>query len=184
MTEKETKIGRQTRREASAQEKPEREQMEAQPGDEATERLESAASDDAKTDSTKMSSDSVGAAQAIEEGVDLVGEEAPEVASIVVHKVKKGISVAYGTSSTFVRQAYHSASDYADKYKHKIEIKRLKAKRETLSSRLGSVIYTGIVIDQETPEKLFLDEEISSLLEQIQHLDDEVVTIGKELEKH
>ena len=83
-----------------------------------------------------------------------------------------------------VREAYHAASDYADKYKHKIEIKKLKAQRETTSSRLGSIIYTRIIIDDEPPEKTFSDQEITSLLQQIQDLDNEVVIIGKELEEY
>jgi hypothetical protein len=184
MTEKETKIRRKTQQKASAQEKPqEKEQMATQPLEETEKRQESVVSEDTERDSTKTGA-LVGAAKAIEEGVELVGEKAPEVVSVVLHKVKKGVSVAYGTSSTLVREAYHAASDYADKYKHKIEVKKLKAQREAVSSSLGSIIYTRIIIDGEPPEKPFSDQEITSLLQQIQDLDKEVVRIGKELEKH
>ncbi len=184
MTEKETKIRRKTQQEASAQEKPqEKEQMATQPLEETEKLQEPVVSEDTERDSTKTGA-LAGAAKAIEEGVEFVGEKAPEVASIVLHKVKKGVSVAYGTSSTLVREAYHAASDYADKYKHKIEIKKLKAQREATSSRLGSIIYTRINIDGEPPEKTFSDQEITSLLQQIQDLDNEVVKIGKEFEKY
>jgi len=74
--------------------------------------------------------------------------------------------------------------DLLQKYKHKIEVKKLKAQREATSSRLGSIIYTRIIIDGEPREKAFSDQEITSLLQQIQHLDNEVVKIGKELEKY
>ena len=182
MTEKETKIRRKTQQEASAQEKPqEKEQME--PLEETQKLQEPVVSEDTERDSTKTSA-LVGATKAIGEGVEFVGEKAPEVVSVVLHKVKKGVSVAYGTSSTLVREAYHAASDYADKYKHKIEVKKLKAQREATSSRLGSIIYTRIIIDGEPPEKPFSDQEITSLLQQIQDLDNEVVKIGKELEKY
>ena len=184
MTEKETKIRRKTQQEASAQEKPqEKEQMATQPLEETEKLQEPVVSEDTERDSTKTSG-LVGAAKAIEEGVEFVGKKAPEVISVVLHKVKKGVSVAYGTSSTLVREAYHAASDYADKHKHKIEIKKLKAQREATSSRLGSIIYTRIIIDGEPPEKAFSDQKITSLLQQIQYLDNEVEKIGKELEKY
>lgn len=181
MPEKETKIRRKTQQEASAQEKlQEKEQMPQ--SSEETERLqEPSISEDIERDSTKTRA-LVGAAKAIEEGVEFVGEKAPEVASMVLHKVKKGVSVAYGTSSILVRDAYHAASDYAHKYRHRIEVQKLKAQREATSSRLGSVVYTRIIIDGEPPEKAFVDQEITSLLEQIQDLDNEVVKLGKELE--
>ena len=183
MTEKETKIRRKTQQEASAQERPqEKEQMATQPLEETEKLHEPVISEDTERDSTKTGA-LVGAAKAIEEGVDFVGEKAPKVVSVVLHKVKKGVSMAYGSSSTLVRGAYHAASDYADKNKHKIEVKKLKTQREATSSRLGSIIYTRIIIDGEPPEKAFSDREITSLLQQIQDLDNEVVKIGKELEK-
>ncbi len=183
MTEQDTKIRRKTQQEASAQEKPqEKEQMATQPL-EGTEKLqEPVVSEDTERDSTKTGA-LVGAAKAIEEGVEFVGEKASGVASIVLDKVKKGASVAYGTSSALVREAYHAASDYADKYKHKIEVKKLKGQREATKSRLGSIIYTRIIIDGKPPEEAFSDQEITSLLQQMQDLDNEVVKIGKELEK-
>ena len=184
MTEKETKIRRKTQQKASAQEKTqEKEQMATQPLEETEKRQEPVVSEDTERDSTKTGA-LVGAAKAIEEGVELVGKKSPEVVSVVLHKVKKGVSVAYGTSSLFVREAYHAASDYADMYRHKKEVKKLKAQREATSSRLGSIIYTRITIDGEPPEKAFSDQEITSLLQQIQELDNEVVKIGKEFEKY
>jgi len=184
MTEKETKIRGKTQQVASAQEKPqEKEQMATQPLEETEKRQESGVSEDSERSSTKTGA-LVGAAKAIEERVELVGDKAPEVVSVVLHKVKKGVTVAYGTSSTLVREAYHAASDYADKYKHKRKAKNLKAQRAATSSRLGSIIYTRIIIDGEPPEKAFSDEEITSLLQQIQDLDNEVVKTGKELEKY
>jgi hypothetical protein len=184
MTEKETKITRKTQQVASAQEKPpEKEQMATQPFEETEKQQESGVSEDSERESTKTGA-LVGAVKAVEEGVELVGDKAPEVVSVVLHNVKKGVSVAYGTSSTLVREAYHAASVQTDKYKHKIKVKKLKAQREATSSRLGSIIYTRINIDEELPEKVCADQEITSLLQQIQDLDNEVAKIGKELEKY
>ncbi len=184
MAKKQAKIRRKTRQQAAAEEKPKkREQLKTEPLEERRERQESAVSKDTETGSTKTGA-LVGAAKIIEEGVEFVGEKAPEMASVVIHKVKKGVSVAYGASSRLVREGYHAASDYAEKYKHRIEIKKLKAQRQAMSSRLGSAIYTRIVINEEPPEKPFSDHEITSLLQQIQDLDNEIVEIGKELEKH
>jgi hypothetical protein len=158
-------------------------QMAAQPSGAMEQLQESVVAEDTVRDSTKIGA-LVQVAKAIEEGAELVGEKAPAIASIVFHSIKKGVSVAYGTSSTLVGGAYHAASDYADKYKHQIEVKKLKARREATSSRLGSIIYSRIVIDEELPQKAFADEEITSLLQQIQDLDNEVVIIGKELDEN
>lgn len=178
MTEKKTKIKHKTQPEASAKEKPEeKEQMATQPMEE----TEAVVLDD--RDSPKTGA-LMGAAKAIEERVGSVREKAPEVVSVVLHKVKNGVSVAYGTSSTLVRDAYHAASEYADKQKHKINAKKLTAQREATSAKLGSIIYTRIIIDGEPPEKAFSDQEISLLLQQMQDLDNEVAEIGKELEKY
>ncbi len=168
----------------TAQEKPqEKEQMATQPSGATEKWQEPVVSEDTVRDSTKIGA-LVQAAKAIEEGAEFVGEKVPVVASIVFHSIKKGVSVAYRTSSTLVGGAYHAASDYADKYKHKIEVKKLKAQREATSSRLGSIIYSKIVIDQEPPQKAFSNEEITSLLQQIHDLDNEVVKIGKELDEN
>jgi hypothetical protein len=184
MTEIETRIGHKTPPVSSAQEKPQENKQTATPPLEATEkRQEPVVSEDTVRDSTKTGA-LVQAAKAIEEGAELVGEKAPVIASTVFHSIKKGVSVAYETSSTLVGGAYHAASDYADKYKHKIEVKKLKAQREATSSRLGSIIYSRIVIDEEPPQKTFSDEEITSLLQQIHDLDNEVVKIGKELDEN
>ena len=114
MTEKETKTRRKTQQKVSAREKPqEKEQMATQPLEETEKRQESVVSEDTERDGTKTGA-LVGAAKAIEEGAELVGGKAPEVVSAVLHKLKKGVSVAYGTSSTLVREGYHAASDYAD----------------------------------------------------------------------
>ena len=176
MTDKKTKTKRKTQQEASAQEK---EQVAAPP----LEQTEAVVAKDSDRESTKTGT-LVGAAKAIEERAERVGEKAPEVVSAVLHKVKSGVSVAYGTSSTFVRGAYHAASDYADKQKHKIKAKRLQAQRDATSSKLGSIIYTKISIDGEPPEKALADHEIDLLMQQIRDLDNEVIQVGKELEKY
>jgi hypothetical protein len=168
----------------TAREKPQESKQTATPPLGATEkRQEPVVSEDTARDSKKTGA-LVQAARAIEEGAKLVGEKAPVIASIVFHSIKKGVSVAYGASSTLVGGAYHAANDYADKYKHKIEVKKLRAQREATSSRLGSIIYSRIVIDEEPPQKAFSDEEITSLLQQILDLDNEVVKIGKELDEN
>jgi hypothetical protein len=167
----------------TAREKPQEKERMATPPSGATEqRRESVVAEETVRDSAKTGA-LVHAAKAIEEGAELVGEKAPVLASIVFHSIKKGVSVAYETSSTLVGGAYHAASDYAEKYKHKIEVKKLNALREATSSRLGSIIYDKIVVEEALPEKAFADEEIRSLLQQIHDLDNEVVEIGKELDE-
>ncbi len=124
------------------------------------------------------------AAKKIEEGVGYVGEKAPEVASIVLHKVKKGATAAYGAGSTFMKGALHRGRDYAEKTRHKVEIRKLQAKRDALISKLGSIIYTGIAVDKEAPDKLLTSGENQSLVEKIGELENDLLTAGQALEKH
>lgn len=183
MTEKQAENRAKTGQDASAQDKS-RETEQARPSKDAREQQELAVSEGPETESKKKSSALVGAAKAIEGGAHFVGEKAPEVASFVVHKVKKGVSVAYGTSSTLVKDAYLAASDYADRYKHRHEIKKLKAQRQAVSSRLGSLVYTRIFVGGEQPDKLLSEQEITGLFQEIQNLDNEIVKSGQELQKH
>ncbi len=86
----------------TAREKPQKkEQMATQPSGATEKRQEAVVSEDTARDSKKTGA-LVQAAKAIEEGAELVGEKAPVIASTVFHSIKKGVSVAYGTSSTLV----------------------------------------------------------------------------------
>ena len=91
------------------------------------------------------------AAENIEEGAKVVGEKAGEFASgfadktsdvgkTLVEKFKEGVSEAYEFGSKAFEGISEAAQSYADKYKHKVEIRELKTKQEDTYTKLGSVI--------------------------------------------
>lgn len=182
MTEKQAEI-RATKEKGASTRENAREEERGQAGDESRERPELSVAEAREKESAEKPSALVGAAKAIEEGAHFVGEKAPEVASFVIHKVRKGVSVAYGAGSTFVKEAYQASRDYADKYKHRIEIKRLRAQREAVTARLGSIIYSRIFVDGEPPDKVFSEQEVTGLYQEIQDLDNEIVRSGEELQE-
>lgn len=186
MSKQETKSKDKTRRTPPAESKAQaREPAESNPAENVSEQLQPAVTESTAESGAKKAKVLAGAAaKKIEEGVGYVGEKAPEVASIVLHKVKKGATAAYGAGSTFMKGALHRGRDYAEKTKHKVEIRKLQAKRDALISKLGSIIYTGIAVDKEAPDKLLTSGEIQSLVEKIGELENDLLTAGQALEKH
>lgn len=186
MSKQETKSKDKTRRTPPAESKAQaREPAESNPAENVSEQLQPAVTESTAESGAKKAKVLAGAAaKKIEEGVGYVGEKAPEVASVVLHKVRKGATVALDASSTFMKGAFHRGRDYAEKTRHKVEIRKLQAKRDALTSKLGSIVYTGIAIDKESPDKLLTSGEIKSLVEEIRELDNDMVTAGQGLEKH
>ncbi len=185
MGKKEAKSKGKTRPEAAEEkEAQQQERAETKTEQEVREQLEAAVSETKDTSSVKKASALAGAAKAIEKGAGLVGEKAPEVMSTVLHTVKKGATVAYGAGSTFVRKASQRAKENAETYRHRAEIRKLQARRDALTSKLGSIVYSGIAVDNESPESLLTSGEITALIEEIGQLDIEVIKAGQALEKH
>ncbi len=119
----------------------------------------------------------------VEYGAKLFGEKTSEIATETFEKVKQGASEAIDTSSQVVTDLYSSASDYADQFKDKIEMKKLNNQREELVSNLGAYFYKNYKIDKITFSKLSKTSEFTSLIKKIQRLDKEIIELGKDLSK-
>jgi hypothetical protein len=130
------------------------------------------------------------AAENIEAGAEVVGEKVSqiaqktaEVAGEVFEAVKKGFSTAYDTGAKVVDEITHTAHEYAEKYKHNVEVKRLSEERDRLIAGLGLITFVKHKIKKAAPRKLLEEKEILDLIKEIEKLDREIVKIGKELEK-
>jgi hypothetical protein len=123
-----------------------------------------------------------------------IGGKTPEIASHVLEqstritrdvfgKIHDGWSTAYDTSSKFMQEAYHTTSAYAERHKSTVVMKKLTAEREKLNQKLGSVIYTKYKDESVPPQEIFELQEIRDILDQCENVDNEVLRIGKELDK-
>ena len=149
---------------------------------------------------TKLSNESkqksflVDAAENIDAGAKLVKDRTAEIAAdlagkassfkdTLLHKVKKGVSEAYEAGSKAVEELTETAQDYAEKYKHKMEINKLKAKQDRQYTVLGSLIFEKYKVAGLTPAKLLKEKDIVSLINEIENTVEQIVEQGKALDK-
>ena len=149
---------------------------------------------------TKLSNESkqksflVDAAENIDAGAKLVKDRTAEIAAdlagkassfkdTLLHKVKKGVSEAYEAGSKAVEELTETAQDYAEKYKHKMEINKLKAKQNKQYTVLGSLIFEKYKVAGLTPAKLLKEKDIVSLINEIENTVEQIVEQGKALDK-
>ena len=119
----------------------------------------------------------------VEYGAKLVGEKTSLLASETYDKVKKGAIEAIDTSSQVVGEMYYSASDYAEQFKDKIEMKKLNAKKEESFADLGRMFYKKYKIENMAFSKFSRTKGFSSILKNIEELDQEIVDLGEHLKK-
>jgi len=131
----------------------------------------------------------VEAAENIEEGAGVVGErissvaeKTVEVAGGVLDVLKEGFSQAYEAGAKAVDEVTRVAQEYAHKYKQHAEIKRLRAQRDHLMSEMGLVAYRKFKTKKWSLELLKDETDVSTMFEEIERLDREVIRIGRQLE--
>ncbi len=142
----------------------------------------------------KFTESSVEATRHFAEKAKEIGDKTPEIASHVLEqttritrdvfgRLHEGWSTAYEASSKFVQDAYHTSSAYADRHKNTGVMKKLTAEREKLNQKLGSVVYMKYRGEGAAPDEIFQLQEVKEILDQCENVDNEVLRIGKELDK-
>lgn len=119
----------------------------------------------------------------IETGAKVVGEKASEIAGGIFQKVKKGVSAAFDAGSKIVEGIYKTSNEYIEIYKEKNEMKKLTSVRDDLLTKLGSMIYLERIVKKTALEKIFDEEHISDLFDEIERIDSDIINLGKELDK-
>ncbi|MEJ2544715.1 MAG: hypothetical protein P8Y99_11670 [Calditrichaceae bacterium] len=113
---------------------------------------------------------------------DLAGK-ASSFTDTLLHKVRKGVSEAYEAGSKAIEELTETAQDYAEKYKHKMEINKLKAKQDKQYRVLGSLIFEKYKVVGLTPAKLLKEKDIVNLINEIEITSEQIVEQGKALDK-
>jgi hypothetical protein len=119
----------------------------------------------------------------IGEDATMVGEKAPEIAEMIVDKLKKGFSQAYEAGAKVVDELSQTAQDYADKYKAESEIKKLNGKKDLLITQLGHSILKRYLAEGKVTESFFNEKEITDQFNQIEMFDKQIINTGKQLDK-
>jgi len=112
-----------------------------------------------------------------------IASKTSKIAEELYIKLKKGVSEAYDVSAVVLDDLVQSAEKYADKYKNKIEMRRLNADRDDLAQQLGSIVYIRFKQKKPFDSRFFADKKLNGLLDKIEKLDKEIVKIGKKLDK-
>lgn len=103
--------------------------------------------------------------------------------SIVVDKLKKGLSQAYEAGAKVVDELSQTAQEYAEKYRAESEIKKLKGENDDLMAQLGQSIFKQHLADGGFAESFFNRKEIVDQFNQIEIIDKKIIKIGKQLDK-
>ena len=122
-------------------------------------------------------------AENIGEDARMVGEKATEIADMIVDKLKKGFSQAYGAGAKVVDDLSRAAQGYAEKYKAESEIKKLEGEKDKLITQLGQSVFRHHLAGGGFSESFFNKKEISDQFNEIERLDKEIVETGKQLDK-
>ena len=112
-----------------------------------------------------------------------VADKTSKFAEEIYEKLKKGVSDAYDVSAVVLDDLVQSAEKYADKYKHKVEMRRLNSERNELARELGSIVYARFHQKKAFDSAFFSDKRLNSVLAKIEKLDKDIIKIGKKLDK-
>jgi len=126
----------------------------------------------------------------LEDGVKQAGEQASQlaektskVAEEVLGKVKKGVSEAYDYGSVVLDDLYQVAEKYAEKYKAKVEMRRLNNERTEAITELGDLVFKRHKARKSFDAQFANNRSVTSLFKRIDTLDKEIVALGKKLDE-
>ncbi|MBU0580748.1 MAG: hypothetical protein KKA19_06195 [Candidatus Margulisbacteria bacterium] len=139
-----------------------------------------------KSENTKVNahkSQLVEIAESIEAGAKIVGEKTSVIAGDAFEKIKKGAEDIFESGSKVVSDLYHTAGEYTETFKDKVEMSKLKSEKERLTRDLGSYFYVNYQVDGLTFKEISVKKEFKELMKKIGELDHQIIDLGKKLTK-
>jgi hypothetical protein len=133
-------------------------------------------------------------AENIEIGVKSVGKKMSDAAAVVVEKtstmakptydkLKESFADVSELGKEMLDELTNTAQHYLEKYKNRIEMKKLNDEKNKLVHQLGNIIYVRYKIKNVGPIKLFRDPDIQTLIKDIENKNKEIVKMGKKIDK-
>ncbi|MEF8985209.1 MAG: hypothetical protein V5A51_11515, partial [Bacteroidales bacterium] len=132
------------------------------------------------------------ASENISEGTRVINEEAKAIgeklstySEKIFGTIKKTSKEAYKTGAKLTRNAVNNAQALAEKYRDMYEMRNLNNEKKKIGSQLGVKLYLAMKNNNNTiPDDFTSDEEVKSLLEQIEEVDQKIIDLSKEIEKN
>lgn len=129
------------------------------------------------------------AAENIEAGMKVVGDKATEMASdftrktsriagSIFKKLKEGASDAYDAGSKMAGNITDKTTEYTDKHKNDVELKKINEELKTLYLKLGTIVNDKYKTLEGSREKLYGDDAVKDFLKTIKKKEDEIVKLG------
>ena len=133
-------------------------------------------------------------AENIEIGVKTVGKKMSDAATVVVEKtstmakptydkLKESLADASEFGKEMLDELTNTAQHYLEKYKNRIEMKKLNDEKNKLINQLGNIIYVRYKVKNLGPIKLFREPDIQTLIKDIENKNKEIVKMGKKIDK-
>jgi hypothetical protein len=137
------------------------------------------------TDFWKEASENIAeGTRVINEEARAIGEKLSTYSEKIFGRIKETSSEAYRTSARLTQNAVNNAQALAEKYRDMYEMRNLNNEKKKVGSQLGMKLYLAMKNNNNTiPDDFTSYEEVKSLLEQIEEVDQKIIDLSKEIEK-
>lgn len=112
-----------------------------------------------------------------------VSERKTEVAKGVFEKIKEGMTGVFTAGAKVVDEITQTTHEYAERYKHNVEMKKLGEQRDGLTAKLGMITFDEFKSSDKLPAKFLDRKDVAEHLREIEKLERQIVKVGKRLEK-
>lgn len=131
------------------------------------------------------------AKQNIDEGARAIGDEARDIgekissySEVVFGKIKEGTSDLWKSGVDLTNDMVNRAQEMAEKYRDRIEVRKLNEEKRKVSSQLGMNVYLEMKNnDNKLPEKFFNKRQVKSMLKNLEQIDKQILDLSEEDEK-
>jgi|SRR6056297_2898700 len=120
----------------------------------------------------------------INEEAKVIGEKLSSYSEKIFGSIRRSSAEAYKTSAELTKHAVNRAQGLAEKYRDMYEMRNLNNEKKKLGSQLGVKLYLSMKNnDNAIPDDFTQDEEVQSLLEQIEQVDKKIIDLSGKIEE-
>jgi hypothetical protein len=124
----------------------------------------------------------------IEEGARTIGDEARDIgekiysySEVVFGKIKEGTSDLWKSGVDLTNDMVNRAQEVAEKYRDRIEVRKLNEEKKKVASQLGMNVYLEVKNNDNTlPEKFFTKRQVKSMMKNLEQIDKQILDLSEE----
>ena len=119
----------------------------------------------------------------INEEAKVIGEKLSSYSEKIFGSIRKTSEEAYKTGAELTKHAVNRAQGLAEKYREMYEMRNLNNEKKKLGSQLGMKLYLAMKNnDNAIPDDFTKEEEVQSLLEQMEEVDKKIIELSGKIE--